>query len=210
MHVNVIHAGTPLGFDYLLYPDQPSGTQQYLHQQVSQFSQSLTDVGRNFMEQSRSIYDSINNSTAIRAAKAALKMAKGIFHPNTIVPLDTLEELRAAQPVMQRWVMAEPTIRTMYHDNGCDGYYGTYTDNEPDLKEWAQYDYRRVMDTVVVMSEEDDNWVARNIFEDLLPGDKELSFEEKTNILSTWNIMAVFMAAGEDFTNPEGGELNLV
>jgi hypothetical protein len=209
MFANVIHANSPLGFDYLVYPEQSFQTQQYLQQQVSNFSNSLTGVDRAFMEQSQHLYEHINNSAAVRAAKAALRSAKALFHPNTIVQLDTIEELRAAQPVMQRWIMAEPTIREYYHNNGCDGYYGTYVDNDPGKTGWNHYDYRRVMDTVVQF-DEDDNWVARNIFEELLPDDRDLTFDEKVRILNSWDIMRMFMEAGEDVSNPEGGELNKV
>lgn len=209
MFVNVIQAGAAgaSGFDYLLYPEQNQMTLNYLQGQLSNFGNNVTDIGRQFLEQTRAVYDKVNDSSVVRAARAALRGAKGLFHPNIIVPLETLEEIRNAQPIMQRYVMAEPTIREVYHRQLCDGYYPTYQDMEPGKVGEAHYDFRRVMDGIIV--ETDDNWKATNYYEDILSEDKELTFQEKSYVISTWDMIRMFMDAGEDMTNPEGGQLGI-
>jgi hypothetical protein len=209
MFVNVVQAGAAgtSGFDYLLYPEQNPMTVNYLQNQLSTFGNSVTDIGRQFLEQSRVVYDRINDSSTIRAAKAALRSAKALFHPNTIIPLETLDEMRNAQPIMQRFMMAEPTIREIYHRQLCDGFYPTYQDMEPTKIGENHYDFRRVMDGIVV--DTDEGWKATNYYEEILTDDKELTFQEKSYIISTWDMMKMFIEAGEDMTNPEGGELGI-
>jgi hypothetical protein len=210
MQINVIDVGNMgvNGFDYLIYPEQNPSTLQYLHNQLNNFSSGITDIGRQFLEQTKIAYNSINNSDVVRAAKAALRTAKGFFHPNTIRPLYNIDELQSASPVMQRWIMAEPTIRTMYHENKCDGFYDTYVDNQPTKIGNDHYDYRRVMDSIIV--DTDDGWSVTNYAEDLLDGDKELDFQDKAYILSTWDLMKMMLDAhDEDFTNPVGGTLGV-
>lgn len=208
MRANVITVPSVSSFDYMLYPEQNPVNRQYIETQLNNYSHTLTDIGRNFVETSRAIYEKINDSTAVRAAKAAVRMAKGLFHPNTIVPLETLEELRAAQPVMQRWVMAEPTIRQIYHKQRCDGYSDTYLDYEPGKIGDQHYDYRRVMDGIIVDTVDEngnDSWEFTTYSEELRESDRELEFHEQKAILGTWDIVKMFVEAGEDISNIFGG-----
>jgi hypothetical protein len=210
MQVNVIQTNTPDSFNYILFPEQNPLNKEYLQSQLNNFSSSINDVGKKFMESSRAIYDKINDSNAIRMAKAALRMAKGIWHPNRIVALESLDSIRSAQPIMQRYIMAEPTIRECYFKQRCDGYSDTYVDLEPSKISDDHYDYRRVMDSLIIDSVNEDGeyeWLSRNYGEDLIPGDRELNFEEKTDILSTWDIIKMYVEAGTDPTNIFGGEL---
>lgn len=203
MHVNVIEAGVD-SYDYLIYPEQNPINQTYIQNQLNNFSSTLTDVGMKFVEASRAIYEKINDSTAIRTARAAVRMAKGMFHPNMIVPLESIDDIRAAQPMMQRYIMADPTIRALYHNQQCDGYSDTYVDLEPGRIADNHYDYRRVMDAMVFDAEDADGdyeWRSKNYYEELAPGDRELTFQEKNDILTTWSVMDMFIEAGKDPSN---------
>ena len=210
MQVGVIDSSSLDSFDYLLFPDQNPNNQTFIQQQLSNFSNTLTETGKRFMETTKAIYEKINDSNAIRMAKAAIRTAKGILHPNTIVHLDNLEYIRTAQPVMQRFIMAEPTIRQYYHEQKCDGYADTYVDIHPNKIGDDHYDYRRVMGGIIQDSVDENGdyeWVSKNYLDEITEGDRELSFDEKVDILKTWDIMKMFMEAGEDPTNVFGGKL---
>lgn len=203
--INVVYGGDT-AFDAILYPQQNPTNDYYIQNQLAQFGSTLSDVGRNFMEASRAVYDKLNSSEAMRLAQAAIRAAKGLFHPNQIVPLETLEQLQNAQPIMQRWVMSCPEIRELYHAQRCNGYDGTYVDVSPAAIGEGDYNYRRVMDQVIV--ETDDDWYVRIYSDDLLPGDRELTTMEKVDILSTWDIVRLFVNQNKDDpTNPWGGSL---
>lgn len=206
MAINVVHAGDAGIFDVLCFPEQSQANMSYFQNQMTRFSETLSDVGRKFMETSVDIYNKIHNSDAARMARAALRSAKGIFHPNHIVPLESLEDLQAAQSMMQRYIMAQPDIRAMYHEQRCDGYSDTYVDIEPGKVGKAHYDYRRVMDGIV--QEDGDDWCVNTWAEDLHNGDRELLFGEKVDVLNVWDIVSMFVHAGKDDpTSPYGGML---
>jgi len=203
--VDVIHGGNVDSFDYLAFPTQNPNNQVYIQNQLANFSQSLTDIGRKFIETSQAIYEKVNDSNTIRIAKAAVRMAKGMFHPNEIVQLKTLEEFRFAQPIMQRYIMAEPGLRELYHKQQVDGYSDSYADVEPAFVGVDHYDYRRVTDGIIedtVDENGEDTFVCRNYFEDLRPDDVELSIEDKSNILSSWDLIRMFRESGQDPTDP--------
>ena len=208
--INVIHTSSVDSFDHLLFPEQNPMNDVYIRQQLSNYSSSLTDIGRNFIETSKRLYEKVNDSNAVRLAKAAVRMAKGLFHPNAIVPLETLDSIRSAQPIMQRFIMAEPTIRALYHEQKCDGYSDTYADLEHNRIKDDHYDYRRVMNSIVQDVVTDDgsyDWVSKNYFEELHPNDKHLTFDEKISVLKTWDVLKMFIESSEDPTNIFGGEI---
>lgn len=207
--VQVVQAGNIATFDYLLYPEQNFMNQTYLENQLNNFSNQISDFGRKFLEETKTIYNKINDSSVIRAAKAAIRSVKGIFHPNSIVALVTLDEIRSAQSAMQRYIMAEPTIRETFHLQRCNGFSDTYVDNYPGQVGEQHYDYRRVMDGIVrdVETEEGYDWVATRYFEELVEGDRELTLNEQVSIMTSWDIAKAFLQAGEDPTDMFGGSL---
>ena len=203
--VNVIQGGGA-AFDSILYPEQNLQNQGYLYNQLQNFSQSLNDVGKQFMESARDVYAKINSSEAVMLARSAIRAAQGIFHPNQIVPLMTINDLQMAKPVMQRWVMACPDIRELHLKQQCAGYGDTYVDIDPGKIRDEHYDYRRVMDGAII--EDGDDWYCRTYAEDLFPGDRELDVGERQDILKTWDLVSMFVHKGEeDPTDPYSGHL---
>lgn len=207
---NVIEANSPGVLDYLIYPEQNPLNQSYIYNQIATISNTLDDIGKKFIESSREIYHKINDSELIRKAKMALRSAVGISHINEVVYYNTLEAMQSATPYMQNYIMANPMIRELYNSQLCDGYSDVYTDIDKGTISDTQYHYRRVMDGVIQDIEDSEgnyNWVSKNYMEDLLEGDKELDIEDKAKILSTWEVMNMFIKVGQDPTNPNGGSL---
>lgn len=204
--VNVIHAPTVDTFDYLLFPEQHHNNATYVQRQFEQFSNTLTDAGRRFMENAKQVYQQVIESDAANLARLAIRNAKALFQGNHILPLLDIDSLQTASPLMQRYVMAQPDIRTMYHNNLCNGYSDTYVDMHPEKVGESHYDYRRVMQHMVQDTE--DGWVVKSWAEDLVEGDRELGFDEKACVLQTWDIVKMFVQAqASDPTNPWGGTL---
>jgi len=202
--INVIQAPNPDSFNYLAFPDQNPDTARYIQNQLTNFSNTLTDVGLSFMNASQDIYKQINDSMSVRAAKAAVRRAKGMFHPNVIVYQDNIEDIRSSQPIMQRYNMAQPTVRELYHKQRCDGYSDTYRDMHPGDIKHDHYDYRRVMDGIIyddVNDEGEYTWAVNTYAHDNIGDDVDLTFDEKTDIISTWELIEMFMKEGEDPTD---------
>ncbi len=128
-------------------------------------------------------------------------------YTNYVLPLITLEEQQNASSTMQRWIMANPEIRTLYLKQRCDGYNETYINRYGDKIGEDHYDYRRVMDGIGVEQNNGDI-VFTEYIEELHSGDRDLSLVEQTDIINSWNTTNLLLSLWKDDpTNPNGGEL---
>jgi len=198
--VNVILADDPRSFNYLALPEVPSSVVGYINDNIANISTRLTDAGRSFMQSASEQYALINNSAAINAARMVLRKTVGKRQPNAIYEMDTIEEVRNAQGIMQRYMMAEPSIRKAYHNQRIDGYSDSYIDNFPLAFADSHYDYRRVMDGMIVIN--NDHWVMNSYIHDTLDGEvDELTLDNKVDIINTWELARICLEAGEDPTD---------
>lgn len=200
---NVVYGGGD-AFNAMVYGEQSPANLTYFQQEVQNISNlgnALTDIGRAFYNNASELYERFNGSAAMRLAKAASRAAVGLFTPDRIAYIQDIGGLQQAQYTMQRWIMANPVVRDLYQQQKCDGYSESYVDVHSGKLGEKHYDYRRVMNGVVVI--EEDSWHSKTYCEELLDGDRDLMPEEQVEILSTWSILEGFIAAGnEDPTSP--------
>lgn len=188
--------------DAMFAAPHPS-TLQFLQQQIQAPTMVLEQFRDTFMNAAQSAYDAFHGSTAMRLARAALRGVENYWQANVILPLTTIGQLQHATPVMQRWVMAEPLVRERYFQQRVDGYQESYINVHGNAIGEDHYDYRRVMNGVVVFNEapaeiEDHSWHATTWYEDLLPEDRELSIEEQDDILTTWQAVRDQILRGKE------------
>lgn len=184
-------------------------TVTFLQNQFSTLSNVMGDVGNTFIQRGRELFDKYHGVEAMRLAKAAIRATQHMFMHDTILELSTISQLQQAKPVMQRWIMACPDIRTVYHRQQCDGYSGSYVDMHPGMIGPDHYDYRKVMDGVMVVGDDDSDfdWKYNTWFDDE-EGDINLTFSDKTAILSVWDLIKSMSKPGkEDPTDPLCGTL---
>jgi hypothetical protein len=202
--INVIQGTSPLAFDLLLYGDTNPQNDYYIQNNLQSFGNTLTDLGKQFMESSKEIYDRINSSSALRMARAAIRSVAGMFNPNTILQIESLEQLRCASPLMQRYIMAEPTLRAAYQRQLVDGYSDTYYDPDPEGIKDTHYYYRMVMDGVgqeIIGEDGESEFIYKFYGHELREDDKELTPDQKFSVLHTWEYIKNCMAHREDPTN---------
>ena len=207
---NTVQIDDPSLFNVLVCPESNRETRNYLKEQFNRIGEGISDITRKFYQDSKTIFDKLSNSRARELAKNTLINSLGLFHPNTILSLGSLDALRNAQAVMQRYIMAEPTIRKLYHQQRCDGYSDTYKDLHPyDIGD-NHYDYQRVVHGVV-REQEDEDGVIRSYtehFSDVeFSAEEELDFNDQIRILDTWDVVKHFVLRDEDPTNILGGSL---
>lgn len=196
-------------FNAFIYPEKNAGGLEYLRNQFNNFTGVLTNTANSFIQSSREQFERFNSNAAIEFARNVVKSVIGKAEVTTdrVTTLWEVNQFQGASLQMQRWVMANPVVREVYHDQRCDGYSDTYFDAQPKVRGEDHYDYRRVMDGMVQYDEEG-NWFAKIYFEDLLEGDRDLTHGEKTDIAYTWSKLEYLMALGKDDpTSPEGGFL---
>lgn len=196
-------------FNAFIYPEKNAGGLQYLQNQFNNFTGVLTNTANDFIQKSREQFERFNGHAAIEFARNMIKsvMGKSEVSTDRITSLWEINQFQGASLQMQRWVMANPTVRELYHDQRCEGYGESYVDTQPKLRGEDQYDYRRVMDGVVQYTEEGD-WFAKIYCEELIEGDRDLTHGEKVDIIHTWSKLEYLIALGKDDpTSPEGGFL---
>lgn len=225
MQADIISGGSPLSFNMMVYPEQHRSTSQYVQERLKDFSARLVGVvdgyANTFYQHAKDLYERVNNSAAINAARASLRQTTAVFHPNSIIPIHDLEGLQAAQPVMQRFLMADPVVRPYYYDQRIDGYSDTYKNLHGKVTGNAHYDYRRVANGIAFSPEEhainngrtytasDDEpgFIYESTYEELLPDDEELKPMQQFDILGAWELQRAFLAKLVDPTNPYGGDV---
>lgn len=196
--INMIYTDSPNAFDAIVYGEKHPANLEYFRQQTQNIASNIQDAGRSFFSNLTELNEKFNGSEAMRLGRAAIRAAKSIFKPNIISSIFDIGEMQQAPIVMQRWIMANPVVRKLYHDQGCDGYADTYIDHHPDKIAEEHYDYRRATEGIVQLDESNDEWFVKFYPDDLYEGDRRLSLDEKVDILSTWDIAEMFIRAGKE------------
>lgn len=188
-------------FNALAYSPPNQQTVQFIEQRLmeklSSFGSMVTDFGKSFMDKSLKAFNDFHGSDALRAAQAAMRKAGTYFQSNTIRPLRNIEELQTAPEKMQRYLMADIETRELFHAQRIDGYSGTYVDMHPNDIGRGHYDYRRVVEGMLLDDDENDFKVSY-FFEDPVEGDIELNHEQKVDVLNAWDLMRQYREATRD------------
>lgn len=191
----IIHGGID-HFNELVYGQSNPATLNFIQQMNHNVSQTLTDMGRAFVTEVQQVYKAIDTSDITRRIKAAGRRISAAFADNQVKQLHVMEDFQTAPLVMRRWLMAEPTVRALYHSHGCDGYSGTYIDQAPGMIGEDHYDYRRVMDGVVRYGDEEDGVQNRivysNYHEETTHADVLLA-EDRIDLITSWKRQRAFI-----------------
>jgi hypothetical protein len=201
-------------FNALTSGNPHQGTINFIQGQFNNPSSNLSETSRRFQEQARVSIEASLNSTAMRLATAATRKLRSLWNENSIQVLTDVGDFQYAPLVMQRYIMAHPTTRRLYQQERCDGYSDTYVDiHIGDVGE-DHYDYRRVMDGVVVFSDEEDengdlDWSSTTYLDELDEDDEELEFESQLDIIQSWETMDEHYKSGktDDLTSKYNAEL---
>lgn len=184
-------------FDGLMYGDKHPGTMGFLQSQLGgSFSNTLTDVGKQMYSTLGQMFEQFNGSHAMQLVKSVRRKVVGMFEQDVIKPLFEIEEIQQATLNMQRWIMAQPQLRQLYHDQRCDGFSTSYVDYQPDSIGVKHYDYRRVMDGLAT-EDEDGTLVINHYYDEDFPDDAELSLQDKVDVINTWDRIKQFLDKGE-------------
>lgn len=212
MQIAVVHGSDPGFFGNCLFPEAPPEAKSWIQTQFNQGVDMLTQAGNMFRQQAVELYQKLHDPSLEARARAFYRKAKGVAHPNTIVSYDTIAEIQAAKPIMQRFIMTEPTIRNLYHKQLCDGYSDSYVDTEPGKIGEAHYDYRRVMNGIITDFYEGDaandyRWKVVTYYEDLHEGDTELQIDQQAAILRVHDLARQAIMGKIDPTDIFNGEI---
>lgn len=204
---NVIN-GNSLEFDALIYPTAHQNTLNYIQNSMAELPRKIVGgAAQQLVTMAQNAYAQLMSSETRMRVMNALSGTHNLRNENRIYSIKTIEECQQATLTMQRWIMAEPTVRQMYHDQLCDGYSDTYVDTEPNKIGEDHYDYRRVMTGVVDYDEKTD-YMTSFYMDHLKDGDRDLEPHEQLLILENWRVVQIAMSQmNDDPTSPFKGKL---
>jgi hypothetical protein len=190
--------------DYMMFGDNRSKVSNYIQQQINElrtyaprFFEGIKDVVYN-------TYNYLTNEFLFTKTLQHLQDNNINIHNQEIFEYLSYEAVRDANITMQRYIMAYPQLRELYLNNKIDGYSETYVNMFNDDIGDSHYDYRKVMDGVIVSTENGFKFTHYN--DELLPGDKPLSFVDRMTILRVWDeIDFLLNGTNYDFTNKTDG-----
>ena len=205
--MGVVVNGDRLVFHNMVFGQTHPATKSFVQQTMMAPTHMLTQTGMAFIDHAKQIYETIQNSDAVRVAKAARRRLETMWSGNHIAELRTIGEWQNAPQVMQRFIMACPEIRTLYHKQLCDGYSDTYTDHQPGVIGAEHYDYRRVMDTMDIAGDCGEYDYRCINYDDPNPHDLDptlvdysfdatLTYHDRLAIVNTWDNIRAHLAAG--------------
>lgn len=174
-------------FELSAFGEKHTNTIQFIKNQYSNMGPVTDSAARSFIDASYGVYDRINGSEAMRAARAAVGRVKSLWQSDTIRVLSELYQMQHAGLTMQRWIMTNPLAREMYFKQHIDGYSESYVDVEPGSIGETHYDYQLVNDGLVNFVNDEGDWAASTYQIDLKEGDHFLTLAEQDEILITWS-----------------------
>ena len=203
----VLISGDNSIFEAMVYGQGNQSGQEYMNMLNNQFMQSLTpDLQTYYYNIGNTAYAGINQSDAMNNLRMLGNQYMQIFQPDAILYLQTVEHFQNANVIMQRWLMANPEVRQMYHRGEIDGYSQTYVDFDPNVYGNEQYDYRRATANTWVMDQNGD-YTMTDWCDYVAEGDI-LSFEEQHAIQKSWdNMLGILAQRKKDPTSVWGQDI---
>lgn len=200
--IEIVQGGN-LAFNALVFGGPDPSMQQYLaNQYAPSMAGNLTEYGQNLYNQSRQLFERFSGDEAMRYIKAIGRAATAVWQTDCIRLLTQIGELQWAPPTMQRWIMAEPTTRKMFHEQRLDGFSHHYMDIEPDGVGADHYDYRRATQGLFQFDTTDapdvPEYTATTYFDEVLEGDTELTLSEQVDIQNTWDSIRYYLKHGNE------------
>ena len=196
----VVNLSEP-ALDLTLYGDRGGFMQNYLQQQSANLGTAFNEFGGMLRNALNTSYNFVTDQLVQMGLREELNRTGLNIVDNYYAPLFDYQALYDANLTMQRWIMANPSMRTLYLNDNVEGYADSYIDLNPsDGIGKDHYDYRRATNGVI-LDGPDDTWTLSHHFEDLLPGDRELTHSEKCDIILTWGAVDFILENGDfDFS----------
>ncbi len=184
------------GFAAAIYPQVTNSTLDYLRANVQNVYDRIGTGVSMFKDAVTGMFDKYNSDAAIMEHQRVLDGMSNYVGMNEIYRLSEYEQITTANPIMQRYIMAEPTIYKLSRNNMIDGYMDTYTNFENISSPTDRGDYMRVMDGIVQTDKDGQSYYA--MYED---GNEKLTHNQQRSIMDTWASVKAFIAEGKDPTD---------
>lgn len=202
MHIGVVK-GDEAAIKSLVYGNQSSSVIDYFKTNLHNVASTVKNVSSDFFNTASNLWEKYNSNKVLDAAKSLLYSMGGHFNQD-IIHTVRYENIPNANLIMQKYIMCHPEVNSLYRKNSCNGFEGTYYNEEPNVWGKDRLDYQRVMDGVFQFESNGDGYVEFYSNEDT---QDELNIYDKLSILETWDSVSNMLANKMDPTDPDEGEL---
>jgi hypothetical protein len=204
MIVNTISGGET-AFNALLYKQPDSNLLNYLQNNIQSAIAATSHLGERFVSTVQNMYNRFNDSSIINASKALLFKSGSHMNQTVIYPV-AYDGFSTANLMMQRYIMANPTVDKLYQRNMCYGFQDTYINNNP-YTGTESVEYMQTMDGVLQFDSSDEGYTQYHSYYHSDENNTELDIYDKLSVLDTWDNLQRLIAKGIDPTDPDGGSL---
>ena len=173
-------------FDTMLYGPRDNATSDMFRGAAASLANIIPQQYSDMLQTIQQRVEYVN-SDRLRDLGASLVARVGsLWKGDSIRALENEHDLACAPISMQRWIMAQPTVRKVYHKQKCDGYSDTYVDIHPGVVGNDHVDYRNVVHGVIMDTDEYDDYVTVYHSDMDQDGYADLTMANKADILTTW------------------------
>lgn len=185
--------------DALLFGAPAPSTQGFIRNELNRFtSAAVGEFGAMMVGKMKSLYETFHSSSAMNMMQAALNQARSLVMPDTIYRFTRIEDFQIAQHQMQRYVMANPVIRQMYHNQQCDGYSDSYVDKHPGKIGKNHVDYQIVTNGMLEDDELGDmSYTNYSGAYDQKNGCEVLNAPQQHAVMASWRALEKIVEQGE-------------
>lgn len=197
--------GDSNAFTAMAYGAPDPLTIQWCTQRNHAFMQNIIPEAREFFTNTaNTVFDALAYNDIARMAKAMARKASTLWMVDMIQPLETIAAMQHAPDSMLQWIMAEPTVRDMYHQQQLAGYDERYIDPIPQsIKSTESPLYLAVHNGVYMPSADGESHVAVEYLGDFDHDDPyHLELADQVSIMQTWaHLRAALSRCLEDPTS---------
>lgn len=165
-----------------------TATTSWLADRSSALRENMSSTAMSWFNTAKSFVQVIDTSSAIQALRNITSKQENVWNTNNIYQCGSIEELQIANPVQQRYIMAQPRLRDMFLNNSVEGYGDSYVNYGGDNVGDKHYDYRRVTNGIM-MEQPDESFTVKVFFEEIPEGDVELTLHQQVDCIRNWNMV---------------------
>lgn len=190
------------GLNYSLYGDQRQSNINYLAEQIRALPKNLGEFGQQTLQRAKEVMGFLTNDLLHSRIMSQVGRSN-LIDESVIITPRTVEEFQNAGVFLQRYIMAHPDLRELYHEQNVAGYPDTYVDLDPNERGPGHYDYDLITDGMIMIDREADEVSVRFMDNHIQPSDREPSFEDKIETALTWDSIDWLLKETQfDFTSP--------
>ena len=193
-----VFIGSPEDASAALFTSPSNAAMAYINQSVNNFMSYGSSIPSAIGSTIKQKHQELVNSSLSRKVEAMRYKINNLWSDDVIRTMHSIGDIQQTPDVMVRWVMANPTIRNLYHQDRVEGFGDRYVDREPQYVGSNQYDYRRIMDGVVCVNKDTDTASYTTYHEEMIDNDVVLTSIEKASVKMAWDIIENGIEEGDD------------